>query len=76
MNTTFLQDPVYKGLLFIIGGALLLSYAVGMTYTVINLLINMFFVAIAAGLIGKGFMLAGFDKPVMALYNKVMKKQS
>jgi hypothetical protein len=74
MNIAFPQNPLYKGLAFIIGGAVLLSYATGMTYTIINLLVNLFFVAVAIGLIYKGCMLAGFDKLIMALYNKIMKK--
>lgn len=74
MNIAFPKNPLYKGLAFIIGGTLLLSYATGMTYTIVNLLINVLFAATAIGLIYKGCLLAGFDKPIMALYNKIMKK--
>jgi hypothetical protein len=74
MDFTFLQKPIYKGLAFILGGTLLFSYAIGMTYTIINMLINLFFIIISCSLIYKGFMLAGFDKPIMALYHKIIKK--
>jgi hypothetical protein len=46
-----------------------------MTYTIINLLINVLFVVVSIGLIYKGCIFAGFDKPIMALYNKAMKKK-
>jgi hypothetical protein len=75
MNISFPENPLYKGLAFIIGGTILLSYATGMTYTVINLLINLLFVVVALGLIYKGFLFAGLDKPITVLYNKVMKKK-
>jgi len=75
MNIAFPENPLYKGLAFIIGGTILLSYATGMTYTIINLLINILFVVVAIGLIYKGCMFAGLDKPIMALYNKIMKKK-
>ncbi|PKM97894.1 MAG: hypothetical protein CVU79_05835 [Elusimicrobia bacterium HGW-Elusimicrobia-3] len=40
-------------------------------YTIMNIV----FAIIAIGLIAKGFMIAGFDKPLIAMYHKMMKKK-
>lgn len=71
MNIAFPKDPLYRGLAYIFVGTLLLFYMFGFLYTIMNLL----FALLAIGLIGKGFMLAGFDKPIIALYHKIMKKR-
>jgi len=71
MNIAFPKDPLYRGLIYILLGAILLFYVLGFIYTIMNFL----FALISLGLIYKGFMLAGFDKPIIALYHKIMKKK-
>lgn len=71
MNISLPKDPLYKGLAYIFIGTLLLFYMFGFLYTIMNFV----FAIIAIGLIVKGFMIAGFDKPVIALYQKTMKKK-
>jgi hypothetical protein len=71
MNIMFPQDPLYRGLAYILLGTILLFYVLGFIYTIMNFL----FALLSIALIGKGFMLAGLDKPIVALYHKIMKKK-
>jgi hypothetical protein len=71
MNISLPHNPLYRGLAYIFIGTLLLFYMFGFLYTIMNFV----FAIIAVGLIAKGFMIAGFDKPAVALYNKAMKKK-
>ena len=71
MNIAFPHNPLYRGLAYIFIGVILLFYVLGYIYTIMNFL----FVLLSIALIGKGFMLAGLDKPIIALYHKVMKKK-